>query len=70
MLFGMTIEPYMLIGGGSAIFVLTVFQVLEGARKIKFKGRLHLTVHKWVAVAILAAAVFHGVLALAHFNIV
>ncbi|MBN2247868.1 MAG: hypothetical protein JW733_04135 [Coriobacteriia bacterium] len=70
MLFGMTIEPYMLIGGGSAIFVLVVFQILQGKRKIKFKGKLHLTVHKWVAAAILAASIFHGLLALAHFGII
>ena len=42
MLFGITIEPYMLIGGGIAIFTLVVFQILQGSRKIKFKGKLHL----------------------------
>jgi len=70
MLFGLTIQPYMLIGGGGAIFALVVFQILQGTRKIKFKGKLHLTVHKWVAFGILAASVFHGLLALAHFSII
>ena len=70
MLFGISIEPYMLIGGGSAIFALVVFQILQGARKIEFKGKLHLQVHKWVAIAILVASVFHGLLALAHFGII
>ncbi|MDY0340607.1 MAG: hypothetical protein RBS17_05295 [Coriobacteriia bacterium] len=70
MLFGMTIEPYMLIVGGGTIFALVVFQILQGARKIKFKGKLHLTVHKWVAIGILVVSVFHGLLALAYFGIV
>ena len=70
MLFGISIEPYMLIGGGSAIFALVVFQILQGVRKIEFKGKLHLQVHKWVAIAILVASVFHGLLALAHFGII
>jgi len=70
MLFGIVIEPYMLIGGGSAIFVLLVFQVLQGARKIKFKGPLHMKVHKAVAVALLVASVFHAAVALAHFGII
>lgn len=70
MLFGISIEPYMLIGGGIAIFTLVVFQILQGTRKIKFKGKLHLQVHKWVAIAMLAASVFHGLLALAHFGII
>ena len=47
-----------------------VFQILQGTRKIKFKGKLHLQVHKWVAIAILAASVFHGLIALAHFGII
>lgn len=70
MLFGITIEPYMLIAGGSTVFVLLVFQTLLGMRKIKFKGKLHLQVHRWVAYGILAASAFHGLLALAHFSII
>ncbi|MHB1017001.1 MAG: hypothetical protein ACYC2X_03790 [Coriobacteriia bacterium] len=70
MLFGITIEPYMLIGGGIAVFALLVFQVLQGTRKIKFKGTLHLKVHKWVAFGLLAVSVIHGLLALAHFSVI
>ena len=70
MLFGITIEPYMLIGGGSAIFTLVVFQILQGTRRITFKGKLHLQVHKWVAFGILAASIIHGLLALVHFSII
>ncbi|MHB1136552.1 MAG: hypothetical protein ACYCXR_06670 [Coriobacteriia bacterium] len=70
MFFGITIEPYMLIGGGITIFALVVFQILQGTRKIKFKGTLHLKVHKWVAFGILAASIFHGLLALAHFSVI
>lgn len=70
MLLGITIKPFMLVAGGSAIFVLMVFQVLQGMRKIKFKGKLHLKVHKWTAYAILAGSVFHGVFALAYLDII
>lgn len=38
MLLGITIKPFMLVGGGSALFVLMVFQILQGMRRIKFKG--------------------------------
>ncbi|MEL7668621.1 MAG: hypothetical protein AAGU73_10555 [Actinomycetota bacterium] len=70
MLLGITIKPFMLVGGGSALFVLMVFQILQGMRKIKFKGKLHLKVHKWVALATLAGSVFHGLFALAYLNII
>ncbi len=70
MLFGITIKPFMLAVGGSALFVLMVFQILQGMRKIKFKGKLHLTVHKWVAFAILAGSVFHGLVALVYLGII
>lgn len=70
MLLGITIEPYMLIAGGGAIFALVVFQILQGTRRIRFKGALHLKVHKWVGFGILAVSVFHGLLALAHFSII
>lgn len=46
MLFGFEIQPLMLVAGGLAVFVLLLFQVLVGMRKIKFKGKLHLKIHK------------------------
>jgi hypothetical protein len=39
-------------------------------RKIKFKGVLHLKVHKWVAFAILVGSVFHMAAALAYLRFV
>ena len=54
--------------GGIVTFVLLAFQVLVGMRKIKFKGRTHLKVHKWIAWALLAVAAGHGTLALVMSN--
>jgi cytochrome b561 len=70
MLLGITIEPYMLVLGGSALFLLLVFQVLEGTRKIKFKGALHLKVHKVVAYSILAFVIVHATVAVAYLEII
>jgi hypothetical protein len=70
MLLGIVVEPFMLVVGGGALFLMMVFQILQGMRKIKFKGVLHLKVHKWVAFAILAGSVFHMVAALAYLGIV
>ncbi len=64
MLFGISIQPYMLLVGGASLFALLGFQVLVGLRKIKFKGALHMKVHKWTAFAMLAFAVFHATAAL------
>lgn len=62
MILGFTVKPEMLVFGGTFLLVLMVLQVLQGMRKIKFKGPLHLKVHKWGAWVLLAAAVFHGFL--------
>lgn len=70
MLLGITIEPYMLLVGGVSLFSLLTFQVLVGLRKIKFKGALHMKVHKWTAYAMLAFAVFHVTAALAYLGII
>lgn len=70
MLLGIAVQPFMLVAGGSVLFVLMVFQILQGMRKSKFKGKLHLTVHKWVAFGILAGSVFHGLFALAYLKII
>jgi cytochrome b561 len=66
MLLGIVIEPFMLIAGGSAIFLLLVFQVLQGKRKIKFKGPLHMKIHKLVAYALLLFSAFHALVALVY----
>ena len=67
MLFGIPIQPVYLIAGGVVIGVLLVFELLVGLRKIKFKGKTHLKVHKFVAWAILALAVLHATLAVSYF---
>lgn len=67
MLFGITIQPVYIISLGVLMGALLVFQVLQGMRKIKFKGKTHLKVHKFVAWSILAIGVVHGVLAFAYF---
>lgn len=70
MLFGMTITKEILIAGGSALFALLIFQALQGSRKIKFKGRLHMKVHRYTAYALVAASAFHAVAGLAFFGII
>lgn len=65
MLFGITIEPFMILIGGATLFALLAFQVLTGLRKIKFKGALHMKIHKLTAYAMLAFAVFHATAGLA-----
>lgn len=68
MLFGVTIEPEMLIFGGTALLLMLSLQVLVGARKIRLRGRLHLTVHTYGAYALLVLAGFHGLAGLVFFN--
>ncbi len=70
MLLGIAINGWMLVAGGAAIFLLMVFQVLQGLRKIKFKGKLHLQVHKASAYALLGITVFHALAALAFLGII
>ncbi len=68
MLFGITITPVMLLAGGAGIFALLVFEILLGTRKIAFKGKRHLQVHKAVAYVMLVLGVLHALGALAHFS--
>lgn len=70
MLLGIAIKGWMLVAGGAAIFLLLVFQVLVGLRKITFKGKLHMKVHKYGAYAMVALAVFHAIAALAFLGII
>ena len=70
MLFGIEVKSYMLLAGGATLFALLVFQVLVGLRKIKFKGALHLKVHKWTAYAMIAFAAFHAIAALAFVGVI
>ena len=54
--------------GGLVTFLLLAFQVLVGMRKIKFKGRTHMKVHRWGGYLLLAVAAGHGFLAMAQYN--
>lgn len=65
MILGFAITPLMLVLGGSVLWLLMLFQVLQGLRKIKFKGRLHSKVHKVTGLVLLAAGAFHGLLGIA-----
>lgn len=70
MLFGIEVKPIMLVAGGSFMAALLAFQILQGLRIIRLKGRLHLKVHKAVAFVIAAGAVFHALAALAFLGII
>lgn len=66
MIFDFIIRPVMLVNGGVLMLVLLLAQILVGMRKIKFKGRTHMKVHKWGAWTILAFAVVHGFIGMVY----
>ncbi|MBC7266582.1 MAG: hypothetical protein H5T75_06375 [Coriobacteriia bacterium] len=70
MLFGIEIKPFMIVIGGSFMAALLAFQILQGLRVIRFKGKLHLQVHKAVAFVIAAGAVFHALAGLAFLGVI
>jgi cytochrome b subunit of formate dehydrogenase len=70
MLFGITVTRDLIIAGGVVLLVLVAFQVLQGMRKIKFKGKLHLKVHKRSAYALLVISLVHALMGLAYTGIV
>jgi cytochrome b561 len=70
MLFGITVNATMMVIGGTALFSLIIFQMLEGKRKIRFKGPLHMKIHRAVAWLILLFAVLHGLAALAFLGFI
>jgi hypothetical protein len=51
------------------LLALLAAQMLVGYRKIRFKGRTHLKVHKGVAWALAAFALVHGLLALVYLGV-
>ncbi|MDO9108598.1 MAG: hypothetical protein Q7U89_06350 [Coriobacteriia bacterium] len=67
MIFGQEIQLANIVAGGIVLFTLLAFQVLVGLRVIHFKGKAHLKVHKWAALALMAFALVHGSLALLFF---
>jgi len=67
MLFGLQIQPIYIVASGGLLGALLVFQILQGTRKIKFKGRTHMRVHKATAWSMLALGLVHGAMALSYF---
>lgn len=55
----MTIPAWFLLVGGLSLLLLLAFQIAVGKRWIKL-GRKHLKIHTWVAWAMLAFAIAHG----------
>lgn len=70
MLLGLTVTQGMLIAGGSFLFVASLLQILIGMRKIHFKGKLHMKIHKALAWLMLAGALFHGIAAFAYLGVI
>jgi hypothetical protein len=68
MIFGYVVTPWLLVVLGVLAFGGLVFQILLGKRVIRFKGRTHMKVHRWLAYAITAFAAVHGLLALVRLN--
>jgi hypothetical protein len=68
MIFGYVVTPWLLVVLGVLAFGGLVFQVLLGKRVIRFRGRMHMKVHRWLAYAITAVAAVHGFLALVRLN--
>ena len=68
MIFGYMITPTLLLVLGVAAFAGLVFQILVGKRVIRFKGRMHMKVHRWAAYAVTILAGVHGFLALVRLN--
>lgn len=60
----MVVTADVLVVLGVLGLLLVFFQVLQGMRKIKFKGRLHLKVHKWGAAALVVITVLHTLAAM------
>ena len=70
MLLGITITREIIIVGGVVLLSLIAFQVLEGKRKIKFKGPLHMKVHRWSAYVLVVLALGHSLAGLAYINVI
>lgn len=68
MILGYQITLLTIIYLGLLTFLLVAFQMLVGLRVIKFKGRLHLKVHRRGAWALVAVGAVHGLLALVAYN--
>ncbi len=70
MLFGVIMLRDAAILSGVIGMALILFQVFEGKRKIRFKGRLHMRVHRWSAYALVAVSVTHLLIALRYLGVI
>ncbi len=68
MILGYTLQWINITFGGLVVFALLAFQMLVGMRKIKFKGRTHMKVHRYGAWVLVVLAAGHGFLALTLLN--
>ena len=59
----------LVIWGGLVIAALVVVQMLIGYRKIRFKGRKHLKVHKAVAWLLTVGVLGHGFAAMLYLGV-
>ncbi len=66
MLLGITIQPVMMLATGTLLFLVLLFQFLQGKRIIKFKGARHRKVHTIVAWVLLVIALLHGFIGYAY----
>jgi len=66
MVFGIVITAVPIVVLGIVLLALTVFQMLVGMRKIRFKGRTHQKVHRWAAWALLALGLVHGFMGIVY----
>jgi hypothetical protein len=57
---------YAIILVGIVLLLALVFEALLGMRVVKIKGPAHWRVHRYVALAIIAVGLIHGVLAVGH----
>lgn len=68
MIFGYQLQLINIIMAGLAVSILVILTMLVGLRKIKFKGRRHLLVHKTLAWMVLTLGAVHGMLAVVFFK--
>lgn len=55
---------YVVIALGATLWLVLVFQALVGLRMVRFSGRTHAKVHRWIAYGLIAVGLLHGLLAL------
>jgi hypothetical protein len=62
----LVVSPGLVVGLGVTAWLVIIVQVLIGYRKIKFKGRTHMKVHKAVGWSLIALGLIHGAAALIY----